>query len=64
MRWKEKGRFEMLGHYTAIRTLQKQNLPLCLGTPESNRWGEPASIDFDGVLTTRYLHASAGESPV
>lgn len=55
----------MLAHYyAAIRLSNKQNMLLCLGTPETNRWGQPASIDFGDVLTPDSFHASVGDTPL
>ncbi len=56
----------MLGHsYTAaLRKSGKQNIPACLNiSSEDGRRGQPASVDFGDLLTTRSFHA-AGDTPM
>lgn len=63
MLWKEKGYFEMLGHYTTAK-LPNYSLPSCLGTLEPDQWRESARIDFEVVLMTQHIHASVGVTPM
>jgi hypothetical protein len=63
MRWTEKGRFEMLGHYDSLWKSGKQNIPACLSTSTDGS-RQPAHVEFGDLLTTRSFHASVGDAPM